>query len=338
MKVAQRDRSALTNFRKAYPLLTLGTGHTQACPKLFKWLRLDNPSSSCTIFCYSHVERDGTPLTPTSAIQWTTSPPYGEIMDIRSYNREAWNREVQSGQSRWTQPVDSEIIAKAKQGEFSILLTENIPVPKRWFSPLAGADVLCLASGGGQQGPVLAAAGANVTVFDNSPAQLKQDQLVAARESLSLHTVEGDAADLSIFADESFDLVFNPCSTVFMPDVRAVWKECSRVLRPGGVLMTGSMNPVHYIFDLYKADEGILEVTHSIPYSDLISIPREDLDELIEKGLPVEFGHSLTDLIGGQLDAGLVLTDLYEDYMLDSPLHKHHPSYLATRAIKLKNS
>jgi SAM-dependent methyltransferase len=256
-------------------------------------------------------------------------------MDIRSYNREAWNREVEGGQSRWTQPVDSETIAKARKGEFSIVLTENIPVPLRWFPPLPDADVLCLASGGGQQGPVLAAAGARVTVFDNSPAQLKQDQLVAERESLSLRTVEGDAANLSMFAEESFDLVFNPCSTVFMPDVRAVWRECGRVLRPGGILMTGSMNPVHYIFDLYKSDEGILEVAHSIPYSDLTSIPREDLEEQMEKGLPVEFGHSLTDLIGGQCAAGLVITDMYEDYMLDSPLHNYHPSYLATRAMKM---
>ncbi|HUF00326.1 MAG TPA: class I SAM-dependent methyltransferase [Anaerolineales bacterium] len=255
-------------------------------------------------------------------------------MDIRSYNRDAWNREVQGGKNRWSQPVSPEIIAKAKQGEFSILLTENIPVPNKWFPPLQGAGVLCLASGGGQQGPVLAAAGANVTVFDNSPAQLKQDQYVAERESLSIHTMEGDAADLSMFAAESFDLVFNPCSTVFMPNVRAVWKECYRVLRHSGILMTGSMNPVHYIFDLYKADEGILEVAHSIPYSDLTSIPKEDLDELIEKGLPVEFGHSLTDLLGGQCDAGFVITDMYEDYMLDSPLHKYHPSYIATRAVR----
>jgi SAM-dependent methyltransferase len=255
-------------------------------------------------------------------------------MDIRSYNREAWNREVEGGQNRWSQPVSSEVIAKAKQGEFSILLTENIPVPARWFPPLKDANVLCLASGGGQQGPIIAAAGANVTVFDNSPAQLKQDQFVAERESLSLRTVEGDAVDLAMFEDQSFDLVFNPVSTVFMPDVRAVWRECSRVLRPGGVLMTGFMNPVHYIFDLYKADEGILEVAHSIPYSDLTSIPKEDLEELMGKGLPVEFGHSLTDLIGGQCDAGFVITDMYEDYMLDSPLHSYHPNYIATRAIK----
>ena len=256
-------------------------------------------------------------------------------MDTRAYNREAWNREVEGGENRWSQPVDAETIAKAKQGEFSILLTENIPVPQKWFPPLKGADVLCLASGGGQQGPILAAAGAHVTVFDNSPRQLEQDQLVAEREALSLKTVEGDAANPEMFADESFDLVFNPCSTVFMPDVRAVWREAYRVLRHGGILMTGSMNPVHYIFDLYKADEGILEVAHSIPYSDLTSIPKPDLEELIEKGLPVEFGHSLTDLLGGQCEAGFVITDVYEDYMLDSPLQKYHPSYLATRAIKM---
>lgn len=255
-------------------------------------------------------------------------------LDVRSYNREAWNREVESGKNRWTQPVTHEIIEKARQGDFSLLLTENIPVPRRWFPPLEGAEVLCLASGGGQQGPLLAAAGARVTVFDNSPAQLKQDQLVAEREALPLETVEGDAADLSMFADESFDLIFNPVSTVFMPDVRAVWRECARVLRRGGVLMSGVMNPVHYIFDLYKMDEGILEVAHPIPYSDLTSLPPEDLEEQVKKGLPLEFGHSLTDLLGGQLDAGFVITDLYEDVMLDSPLSKFHPNYIATRAVK----
>jgi SAM-dependent methyltransferase len=231
--------------------------------------------------------------------------------------------------------VSHEIIEKARHGEFNILLTENIPVPHRWFPPLQRADVLCLASGGGQQGPVFAALGAEVTVFDNSPGQLKQDQLVAEREALPLKTMEGDAADLSVLANESFDLIFNPVSTVFMPDVRIVWRECARVLRRGGILMTGSMNPIHYIFDLFKADEGILEVAHSIPYSDVTSLSEEDREEYLSKGLPLEFGHSLTDLLGGQCAAGLVITDLYEDYMLDSPVHNYHASYIATRAIKL---
>lgn len=257
-------------------------------------------------------------------------------MDILSYNKEAWNKQVEGGENGWTKPFDSEVITKARKGDFSIVLTENIPVPHEWFPPLKGADVLCLASGGGQQGPVLAALGAKVTVFDNSPAQLKQDQFVAERESLSLKTVEGDAADLSVFEDESFDLIFNPCSTVFMQDVRAVWKECSRVLRKGGILMTGSMNPIHYIFDNFKADdEGILEVKYSIPYSDVSSLSKDDLRKYTNENLPLEYGHSLTDLLGGQLEAGLVITDMYEDYKNDSPLHAYHPSYITTRAVKI---
>jgi len=255
-------------------------------------------------------------------------------MKVRIYNREAWDREVENPANPWTKPVGPEVIARARRGEFSLLLTEQKPVPAEWFPPLKGLDILCLASGGGQQGPVLAAAGANVTVLDNSPRQLAQDRYVAEREGLSLHTVEGDAADLSMFADESFDLVFNPCSTVFMEDVRQVWREAYRVLRHGGILMAGLMNPVHYIFDLYKADEGVLEVAHAIPYSDLTSLTLEELEEHIEKGLPLEFGHSLTDLLGGQCAAGFHIVDIYEDAMADSPLARYHPNYLATRAIK----
>ncbi len=255
-------------------------------------------------------------------------------INIRDYNREAWNREVDGGENPWSKPVSQEIIARARKGEFGILLTENIHVPLAWFPALKGADVLCLASGGGQQGPVLAAAGANVTVFDNSPRQLEQDKFVAKREGLSIKLVEGDAADLSAFADESFDLIFNPCSTVFMKDVRPVWKETYRVLRHGGILMTGSMNPIEYIFDLPKMESGILEVKYSIPYSDIESLSKEDLEKIVSKGDTLEFGHSLTDLLGGQCDAGFYITSIYEDVRSNSPLEKIYPSYIATRAVK----
>lgn len=255
-------------------------------------------------------------------------------INICSYNRDAWNREVDSGENPWSKPVNPDVIARARSGDFGILLTENIPVPPSWFPPLKDADVLCLASGGGQQGPVLAAAGANVTVFDNSPRQLEQDRFVAEREGLNIRTVEGDAADLSLFTDKSFDLVFNPCSTVFMKDVRPVWKETYRVLRSGGILMTGSMNPIHYIFDFEKMDAGILEVKYSIPYSDVEHLNEKDFKKYLETGLPMEFGHSLTDLLGGQCDAGFHITDMYEDVRSNTTLEKIHPSYIATRAIK----
>src|SRR6201982_1764568 len=135
-----------------------------------------------------------------------------EKFDPVAHNRAAWDREVGSG-NEWTVPVGPDVIARARAGDWSGVLIGYEPVPRDWFgADLDGAAILCLASGGGQQGPVLAAAGADVTVFDNSPRQLARDAQVAPRDGLAIKTVLGDMRDLSVFADSSFDLVFNPVS------------------------------------------------------------------------------------------------------------------------------
>jgi SAM-dependent methyltransferase len=253
-------------------------------------------------------------------------------MDVRAYNREMWNKQVEYG-NPWTIPVSPEVIAAARQGEWSILLTENKAVPRGWFpADLKGRDVLCLASGGGQQGPVLAAAGARVTVFDNSPRQLAQDRLVAEREGLSLATVEGDMRDLSAFADGSFDLVFHPVSNAFVPEVRPVWREAYRVLRPGGALLAGFSNPAQYVFDSDPETPGVFVARFCLPF-DATQLPEAERQRLFGDDAPLEFSHSLEEQIGGQLQAGFLLADLYEDHSSD-PLGRYLPAYIATRAIK----
>jgi SAM-dependent methyltransferase len=255
-------------------------------------------------------------------------------MDVRAYNREAWDREVERG-NEWTVPVGEDVIEAARRGRWEVVLTNTKPVPRAWFPDLEGADVLCLASGGGQQAPIFAAAGANVTVLDNSLRQLEQDLFVAERDSLSLKTIEGDMADLSLFPDESFDLVFHPVSNLFVPEVRPVWAESFRVLRREGVLLAGFINPACFIFDLELADRsGELRVRYALPYADVTSLSEEERERQIDRGEPLEFSHTLEDQIGGQIEAGFVISGLYEDRHRDDALAAYMPTCIATRAVK----
>lgn len=266
---------------------------------------------------------------------WGFKSPLPHVVDPVAHNRTAWDRQVELG-NEWTVPVSADAVARARRGDWSVVLIGYEPVPRDWFPDnLAGADVLCLASGGGQQGPILAAAGAQVTVFDNSPAQLARDEMVAARDGLDVRTVQGDMRDLSVFADAAFDVVLNPVSNLFCPDLAPVWRECFRVLRPGGRLLVGFVNPDLYIFDADALDNrGEFVVRHALPYADLTDLDERERERLFGPNHMLEFSHTMAEQIGGQLAAGFVLTGFVEAPHQNSPTGRFMPGYFATRAIK----
>lgn len=179
---------------------------------------------------------------------------------------------------------------------------------------------------------MLAAAGANATVFDNSPRQLDQDRFVAEREGLDIRLVDGDMRDLSAFADESFDFIFHPVSNLFIHEIRPVWREAYRVLRPGGTMPAGFMNPIFYIFDYEKAEQGNLEVKFKLPYAD--ADHPEVAEKLIAEGNALEHSHTLTEQLGGQMEAGFHIIGLYEDHHGTSAVSNYTPTYITTRALK----
>ena len=147
-------------------------------------------------------------------------------MDILEHNRQAWNRDS-AANGEWSIPVSEEIIAAARDGNWGVILTPLRPVPKFWFGDLRGKEVLCLAPGGGQQAPVLAAAGARVV---------------------------------------RFDLIFHAVSNVFLPYVEIVWRECYRVLKQSGDLLAGFMISSFFLFDHDESERTEkIEVKFKLP-------------------------------------------------------------------------
>ncbi len=180
-----------------------------------------------------------------------------------------------------------------------------------------------------------------VTSFDNSPAQLAKDKLVADRDGLEIQLVLGDMADLSCFDDASFDLIFHPVSNVFSQTIRPVWQHCQRVLKNSGRLLSGFMNPDFFLFDHYDIEAGgPLEVRFALPNADIDLLGPAELAKRTARGIALEFSHSLDDQIAGQIDAGFIIAGFFEDKwdIEATPLNAYMPTSMATLAIKTNDS
>lgn len=244
--------------------------------------------------------------------------------EINARTIDSW---VESGWE-WGKPVSREDFARAKNGDWSVLLTPTKPVPKEWFCPMEGAEILGLASGGGQQIPIFSALGAKCTVFDYSPRQIESELVVARREGYTVNAVRGDMTKPLPFADESFDLIFHPVSNCYIEDLYPLWRECFRVLRKGGILLAGFDNGFNYLWN-----EEETEIKYKLPFNPL----RDETlyRESVENDWGIQFSHSIEEELDGQLRAGFLLTNIYQDTSGSGRLHEYGvPTFYATRSIK----
>ena len=254
----------------------------------------------------------------------------GGMMQMRytDLNAQTIDRWVENG-CEWGVPITHEQYLAARGGEWSMLLTPLKPVPKAWYPDLKGKKVLGLASGGAQQMPVFAALGAECTVLDYSEKQIESERLVAAREGYAIEAVRADMTRVLPFEDEAFDLIFHPVSNCYIEDVTHVWRECARVLKKGGLLMAGLDNGLNFLFD----EDNEKEIKYRLPFNPLKD---EDLMEALRKGDDgVQFSHTISEQIGGQIAAGLRLLDVYEDTNSSGFLRERGvPTFWATLAVK----
>ncbi|MBQ4429040.1 MAG: methyltransferase domain-containing protein [Clostridia bacterium] len=248
-------------------------------------------------------------------------------MDYQDINAKTIDRWIEEGWE-WGIPISHEVYLSALRGEWKVLLTPTKPVPKSWFGELKGKKLLGLASGGGQQMPIFTALGAVCTVLDYSDKQLESERLVAERENYQIEIVKADMTKPLPFADESFDIIFHPVSNCYVREVEPIWRECFRVLKKGGVLLSGLDNGMNFLFG-----EDETRVVNSLPF-DPIANP-EQRRQLEADDCGMQFSHTLEEQLGGQLRAGFTLTDLYEDTNGEGFLHEMNiPCFVATRAVK----
>lgn len=247
-----------------------------------------------------------------------------DYQDINSKTIDAWCRDGW----QWGQPCSHEAYAAATQGRWDVFLTPTKPVPHAWFGQMQGKEILGLASGGGQQIPIFTALGAKCTVLDYSAAQCESEGMVSRREGYDVRIYRADMTKPLPFPDESFDLIFHPVSNCYVEKVEPIFRECFRVLKPGGVLLCGLDNGMNFIFD-----ETETTLTYHLPFN-----PLQDpalFQQCMEHDYGVQFSHTMEEQLGGQLKAGFRLTDLYEDTNGEGRLHEYGvPSFLATRAVK----
>lgn len=230
---------------------------------------------------------------------------------------------------QWMEPISHQTFLDACNGKWDITLTPVKAVPHTWIGDVAGKKILGLASGGGQQMPIMTALGADCTVLDISKEQLESERAVAIREGYQIQIIQGDMTEPFPFGDNTFDMIINPVSNQYIEEVVPVFAECYRVLKPGGFLLCGLDTGIYWIFD-NKEEKAV----HSLPFN-----PLKDKDiyaELMENDMGLQFSHTLEEQIGGQLKAGFRLLDLYEDTNGAGPLHeKNVPTFIATRSQKV---
>ncbi len=239
--------------------------------------------------------------------------------DARRIVEEHWDKEVEAGCGFTIPALDLtlELVEQHVAGESEALPGIEDLMEPRWFlDGVAGREVLCLASGGGQQSAVFGLLGANITVLDLCEGQLKGDRTAAEHYGYEIRTAKGDACDLSAFAEESFDLIYQAPGMSWIPDVRAVYREVYRVLRRGGRYRVALANPavhlVHWdgigyrIVDRYKGGR-VLKSAAGV--------------ESMEEGEPTgDNRHLFRDSVGGLIEAGFALR-----YFAEDPRHLRTP-------------
>jgi len=188
------------------------------------------------------------------------------------------------------------------------------PVDRIMMENVQGMEVLCLAGGGGQQSAVFSLLGATVTVLDLCPEQLDSDKKAARHYGYEVTTIQGDMRDLSELPSTRFDRVYQPISTLFVPNLREVYSGVARVLKPKGLYFADYAVPLLYMAENKGWDRKGYTLYVTEPYVRGPIFETEDEKLNFSHGESYsEFHHLLSDIINGLVAEGLMIRGVWEN-------------------------
>ncbi len=243
-------------------------------------------------------------------------------------NEEAINSWVKEGWIAGT-PISLNEYKEAKRGNFNLKLTPTKNIPNNWLLPkYKNKKVLGLAAGGAQQMPIFKALGAEVTCLDISDEQLRLEEEFSKLAGYEITLIKGDITKELPFLNDSFDYIFFPLANVYIYKTDKLFKEFFIILKEGGILVSGLDNGLNFAFD---DEDG--KIMFPLPFNPLLD--DEQYDYMVENNYGIQFSHTITESIKGQLDAGFKLLDMYEDTNLSGKLKDNNvPTFIATKVIK----
>lgn len=217
-------------------------------------------------------------------------------------------------QARWKSLAEANALFTRPKLNLDAESARKIVDADKRFGDIKGKNVLCLAGGGGQQSAAFAVLGANVSVFDLSAEQLERDKEVATHYDKEIKIFQGDMRNLDCFETASFDIVHHPYSLNFVPDATEVFRQVVRILRTDGLYWLSCANPFtmgmgqnswngegYVLKNAYFSDE-------KITYNDQDWVYEKDKREPIPN--PIEYRHTLSDLINGLIDSDFMILNV----------------------------
>lgn len=228
--------------------------------------------------------------------------------DYTEANRQMWNETADVH----AQVRGEKLLARVRAPDYSTF----DEIEKRIFAEigLSGKSVIQLACNNGRELISVKKAGAGRCVgVDISDKFIAQGNALAQAGGVEVEFLRSSIYDIPPANDGQFDVVYITIGAFgWLPDLDKVFEIIARLLKTNGQLFIYEMHPILNMFD---GDKG-LEIQNSY-FATKPFVEEEGPDYLdpskMVKGISYWFPHKMSDVIGGCLRHGLVVTH-FEEY------------------------